>query len=126
MPWRIVVDSDAHEVFRYPTTFPEQFLEQYPLDTYTHLYVENLVDPDSVKPAKAEDGSVSLTPNLDWHWTSLRTQRNALLQQSDWTQFSDSPLSPESKSSWAQYRQALRNLPETVTDPLEVTWPASP
>ena len=126
MPWRIVVDSDAQEVLRYPTTFPEQFTDQYPLDTYTHLYVENMVDPDSVKPTKTDDGSVTLVPNLEWHWTALRTQRNQLLQQSDWVALSDAHLSQDKKDAWFTYRQALRDLPDETTNPLEAEWPLDP
>ena len=64
-------------------------------------------------------------------WTALRTQRNRLLQQSDWTQLQDSHLSAEKKSAWAEYRQALRDLPDTVTitspaDLVSVEWPTSP
>ena len=126
MPWRIVVDVDIQEVLRYPTTFPEQFTDQYPLDTYTHLLVENMVDPDSVRPAKADDGSVSLVPNSDWYWTALRTERNARLAQSDWVALADAHLSQDKKDAWFTYRQSLRDLPENATDPTQVTWPVSP
>ena len=46
--------------------------------------------------------------------TYLRNQRDFLLRQSDWTQFSDSPLTSEKKAEWALYRQALRDLPANV------------
>ena len=126
MPWRIVVDSDAQEVYRYPTIFSEEHTDQYPLDTFTHLLVENLASPDSVKPAKSEDGSVTLVPNPDWYWTALRAQRNSLLVASDWTQLQDAHLSAEKKSAWADYRQALRDLPDECTDPTQVDWPLDP
>ena len=59
-------------------------------------------------------------------WSTLRTQRNARLAASDWTQLQDTHLSAEKKSAWADYRQALRDLPENATDPTQVTWPVSP
>jgi hypothetical protein len=59
-------------------------------------------------------------------WTALRTERNQILAQSDWTQLQDAHLSAEKKSAWADYRQALRDLPENATDPTQVTWPVSP
>tara|TARA_R100001443_G_scaffold117148_1_gene140156 strand:+ start:8702 stop:9013 length:312 start_codon:yes stop_codon:yes gene_type:complete len=40
-----------------------------------------------------------------------RNTRNELLTSSDWTQMPDSPLTDEAKTSWATYRQALRDLP---------------
>ena len=59
-------------------------------------------------------------------WTALRTERNARLAASDYTQLQDAHLSAEKKSAWADYRQALRDLPENATDPTQVTWPVSP
>ena len=59
-------------------------------------------------------------------WTALRAQRNSLLVASDYTQLQDAHLSAEKKSAWADYRQALRDLPENATDPTNVTWPVSP
>lgn len=41
-------------------------------------------------------------------WEQIRLWRNAQLQRSDWTQLMDSPAD---KSAWADYRQALRDLP---------------
>ena len=124
MPWRIVVDSDAQEVLRYTTTFPEQFTEQYPLDTYTHLLTENGVDPDSVKPAKSEDGSVTLVPNVEWQWTSVRTQQRQKLYDSDWT-CSVTDYEVPNKSEWVQYRAQLRDV-TLQTDPFNIVWPQRP
>ena len=59
-------------------------------------------------------------------WASLRSERDALLVSSDWTQYNDSPLSDEAKAEWATYRQALRDLPENTDDPTNPTWPTSP
>lgn len=123
MPWRIVVDSNAQEQIRYPTTFPEQFTDQFPLDQYQHLLVENMVDPDSVMPQKAEDSTVTLVPNLEWYWSQLRAERNRRLAACDWTRLDDVQVN---KESWAEYRQALRNLPGNTTDPTNVTWPVAP
>ena len=35
-------------------------------------------------------------------------------------------LTDEQKAEWATYRQQLRDLPATVTDPTNVTWPTPP
>jgi len=59
----------------------------------------------------------------------LRTIRNGLLEESDWTQVNDSPLSDTKKAEWATYRQALRDVPATnssVTDIDSVVWPTKP
>ena len=58
---------------------------------------------------------------------NLRTKRNALLVSSDWTQGNDTPLDGGAKTSWAEYRQLLRDLPEThASDPDAVVWPEAP
>ena len=59
-------------------------------------------------------------------WRDLRARRNTLLATSDWTQLQDARLSLEKKQAWVDYRQALRDLPETVTDPMAVVWPLAP
>ena len=45
----------------------------------------------------------------------MRSKRDALLAQSDWTQMPDSPLTDAKKQEWADYRQNLRDFPATWT-----------
>jgi len=52
-----------------------------------------------------------------------RTQRDALLSQSDWTQVPDAPVD---QAAWAAYRQALRDVPQQAGFPTEITWPQEP
>ena len=56
-------------------------------------------------------------------WGSVRAKRDQLLSQSDWTQVADAP---GDKAAWATYRQALRDLPASGSDPDVLTWPTSP
>lgn len=61
--------------------------------------------------------------------TYVRATRLRLLQASDWTQTVDSPLSEAKKQEWAIYRQALRDMPDTiagVNSSSEVVWPTQP
>tara|TARA_R110000737_G_C14523995_1_gene475925 strand:+ start:139 stop:528 length:390 start_codon:yes stop_codon:yes gene_type:complete len=58
-----------------------------------------------------------------------KRKRNALLEASDWTQFSDSPLTSTKKSQWATYRQALRDLPQSHSKAEsldDIIWPIQP
>tara|TARA_R100000406_G_scaffold91080_1_gene78567 strand:+ start:1887 stop:2117 length:231 start_codon:yes stop_codon:yes gene_type:complete len=57
---------------------------------------------------------------------ALRYMRNILLKDSDWTQFTDSPLSESKKAEWRTYRQSLRDLPATESDPENATFPTKP
>ncbi len=72
------------------------------------------------------------------HLEEVKSYRNALLAWSDWTQGNDSPLSSSKKAEWATYRQALRDIPETIAgdsnltakimadDHTLSTWPTKP
>ena len=63
----------------------------------------------------------------------LRSDRNVLLNNSDWTQMPDCQLSNDKKIEWQTYRQALRDLPSTASPSLDengnltgVNWPTKP
>lgn len=55
----------------------------------------------------------------------IRHIRDALMSFSDWTQVADSPLDLERKLAWAEYRQALRDLPSNYSSG-PVLWPPIP
>ena len=56
----------------------------------------------------------------------VRKERDSLLAQSDWTQFTDSPLSENVKTAWASYRDSLRNIPSQSGFPWDIIWPEMP
>ena len=63
----------------------------------------------------------------------IRSTRDALLLNCDWTQTVDSPLSDAKKAEWATYRQELRDMPAdnagTETEGFElddITFPTEP
>ena len=76
---------------------------------------------------KIVDGNAqAYTPNF---LNRLRKKRDYLLQQSDWTQGNDSPLSTSKKTEWATYRQTLRDLPANNSSAAsfdDVTFPTEP
>jgi endonuclease/exonuclease/phosphatase family metal-dependent hydrolase len=53
----------------------------------------------------------------------VRSERNALLAASDWTQVADSTAD---KAAWATYRQALRDVTEQSGFPWTIEWPEQP
>ena len=55
-----------------------------------------------------------------------RKWRNSELVASDYTQLSDSPLTAQSIADWADYRTALRNMPEQTGFPNTHTRPTAP
>ena len=65
-------------------------------------------------------------PTAEQQEMQVRAQRNSLLSLSDWTQLADAPLTAEKKQAWAEYRQALRDVPEQADFPDAVAWPMAP
>ena len=59
----------------------------------------------------------------------IRLLRNEKLASTDWTQMPDAALTPEVKTAWATYRQALRDVPianANVVAEADITWPTPP
>lgn len=58
----------------------------------------------------------------------VRLQRNKLLQKSDYTQLSDvqASMNPQLQQQWQEYRQALRDMPQTLINTGEIQWPETP
>lgn len=85
------------------------------------------------------NGNVPFTPEEEAEWDAMeaewaagandraaadiRTERDAKLTESDWTQVADAPVD---QTAWATYRQALRDIPSQAGFPNEVTWPVEP
>ena len=55
-------------------------------------------------------------------WATIRVDRDRKLTASDWMANSDVTMS----SAWKTYRQALRDLPASESDPDDITWPTEP
>jgi hypothetical protein len=81
----------------------------------------NIVSPMTEQELSDYRDSLTLTSTLRY----VRDERDERLIRSDWTQLPSSKLSNEKKIEWETYRQALRDMPDTVTGP-EVTWPEEP
>lgn len=56
----------------------------------------------------------------------VRRERNKKLSDSDWTQLIDCPLDQNKKIEWANYRQALRDLPQNYNGEGPIPWPQYP
>ncbi len=65
-------------------------------------------------------------PTEEQQEMQVRAARNSLLDLCDWTQLPDAPLTAEQKQEWAEYRQALRDVPEQTGFPENVVWPSTP
>ena len=56
----------------------------------------------------------------------VRSKRDKLLNETDWTQMTDTALSAQKQEEYRIYRQALRDVPEQEGFPYEIEWPLKP
>jgi hypothetical protein len=56
-------------------------------------------------------------------WDQIKLWRNAELAQTDYTQLPDAPTD---KEAWAEYRQALRDLPQQDVLAEQAVFPTKP
>lgn len=72
----------------------------------------------TVEPLTADE----IAASNDSQWANVRADRNRRLAACDWTQLADAPVDA---STWAVYRQELRDI-TTQADPFNVVWPTAP
>lgn len=90
-------------------------------------WVEGFYDPTLfvVKNGQAQGIESAELEAAEAHqaWIDFRMERGSRLAASDWTQVPDAPVD---HAAWAEYRQALRDLPDNTTDPRNPVWPTPP
>jgi len=90
-----------------------------PIDPGNRHYAEIMRQVDAGELVVEPDPG----PSEEQLAAQARSQRDALLSQSDWTQVPDAPVDQQ---AWAEYRQALRDVPQQAGFPTEITWPVKP
>ena len=83
-------------------------------------YIEDGVVFDVIVEAKTQD---ELDAEKTQKETEVRSKRNMLLTQSDWTQLADAPVD---NLAWAVYRQSLRDITLQAGFPFTVDFPVAP
>jgi len=86
--------------------------------------IERFVTRDKTK----QELQAEVEEKTAMQWDSIRSKRNILLQESDVFVVSDrwEQMSSETKKAWSEYRKALRDLPQNVTNSFDVIWPIQP
>lgn len=83
--------------------------------------------PYTIEDLTPEEIAINQEKKRQLDWIPFREQRDQLLKDSDWTQIDDySLVTPEEKTLWAEYRQALRDLPDTYPNSADIVWPSKP
>lgn len=62
---------------------------------------------------------------LNSQWTSIREQRNKLLQETDWIVVKSNENGNPIPEEWKTYRQSLRDITNQL-DPDNIVWPIKP
>ena len=77
---------------------------------------------DASKKVIVKDDTSLQASKLAQEWKSVRNERDRKLAETDYLALKDSTLSTAMKT----YRQALRDVPASNSDPKKVTWPTKP
>jgi hypothetical protein len=99
-------------------------LSAHPGAMETRRVVEAEVPADYPEIADWEAATETFVPSVAKAEARLRVERDERLRACDWTQLPD--VDEAVRLAWQPYRQALRDLPDTTTDPFAPAWPAPP
>ena len=84
--------------------------------------IENWNDEIGDKPTPKEIEAISSEAETAVNFKAVREKRNTLLAESDWKANSDVTMS----DAWKKYRQDLRDLPASNSDPTKIVFPTKP
>jgi hypothetical protein len=82
-------------------------------------------DPDNMITEEEYNEAIAEFEVFDG-WVKVRKERNQLLKDSDYIMFPDITITTEKKQEWTTYRQSLRDIPQTFSNPDDVTYPDKP
>ena len=120
-------DKIGNELLKEYGIFPVQEIEVG--NDYNKNYTEEtpkLIDEEYFQVwNESEATQEEIDSRKSGKWVMVRSERNAYLKDSDWTQLRDAPFSESKRGEWVQYRQALRDITKQ-TDPFNIAWPVKP
>ena len=82
------------------------------------VYIDLTAEEEAEIEARAEAADLDMN--------HVRGQRDGQLRGSDWTQLPDAALGDHTAEEYAEWRQALRDLPAAYSRVSEVVWPLDP
>ena len=94
------------------------------------IQINNTVRDMTAEEQAAYDArQVTPLSALNQSLTDLREDRNRMLQECDWIELNNAPLTSSKKTEWQTYRTKLRDITnglDTVDKVKAVTWPTKP
>jgi hypothetical protein len=139
-PYSVQQLKSENKNVSFPSVITDEFLatfDVYPVefrdggydDDYTKDVVEitpTLSGSVYIQTYQITDSdSETIEKRKEIKWDEVRVQRNTLLSECDWTQFSDSPITGSQLTEWQTYRQLLRDI-TSQSDPYNIIWPTKP
>ena len=96
----------------------------------TKIQINNtLRDMTAEEQAAYDARQVTPLSALNQSLTDLREDRNRMLQECDWIELNNAPLTSSKKTEWQTYRTKLRDITnglDTVDKVKTVIWPTKP
>ena len=96
----------------------------------TKIQINNTVRDMTAEEQAAYDArQVTPLSALNQSLSDLREDRNRLLQECDWIELNNAPLTSNKKTEWQTYRTKLRDITnglDTVDKVKAITWPTKP
>jgi len=121
-------NGKVHWIMEDEMTLDELYTNKFCKDHITFVDITNI---SSIPEVGWSFDGITFTPpaiavpTVEELLAVIRSKRNVLLAECDWTQIADVPLAIEQKLAWSVYRQSLRDFPETC-DPTNPVWPIKP
>lgn len=100
-----------------------------PFDIFEKDYASKFIEaPDEVTHFWTYDGENFHSPVISetTKWNLIRDERNKKLTETDWKIIKLLEQGTEIPESLKTYRQTLRDIPNTYTNPDDVVWPEMP
>ena len=127
------IPSNVHALQWYDTWGEIEYNDTTPNERIENLGIFEQAVADFNNEKKILQDELDAIEAARDYWEELRVLRNERLSDCDWTQISDVPFTEEQKISWKNYRQLLRDLPESITEPKQLVlnstdsnWPVKP
>ena len=97
--------------------------EQTAQNNHYQVVISKLVD--RLEKLEAFCFQEGILQEADESWDIVRAKRDYLLKSTDWTAVSGCTVAP---MEWAEYRQELRDLPQTfaTAELNQIVWPVQP
>lgn len=102
---------------------PPEFNSDTQYLVYQNLPTRNAANRLEIGWDIVDMSAEQIAENQNLKNAQARAERDRLLNLTDWTQLADAPVD---KTTWATYRQALRDVPQQEGFPDNVTWPTKP